>query len=134
MPLTGLIQSNRVYLPAESVDLAATYLVAVGISRVQGYAPVSCYLNDDRLRMAVKFQPMPHDDSQWTIVTQTVAPEWTGVPLTVKVVELGHGSKGHRRDRKGHRHDRKGQRHWANRAVSFTMDQPFFIVDCAECL
>src|SRR6188768_3602974 len=81
--MKGLIKDGRIYLSVDDF-LNKEYVVAVGISHIQDYAPISFYLNFDKFRnLSVKFANSPHEKKTCQIEINKTGPEWTGIPFYI---------------------------------------------------
>jgi hypothetical protein len=91
--MTSILKEGKIYLKKD-IFLGNEYVLAIGISKIQGYIPISFYINFEQLQnTSIKFSEKNIDGSDGSenccyIYSNQIGQVWTGVPYEVKVVDL----------------------------------------------
>ena len=86
--MVGFLEEGHVYL-RKDVFINNEYVMAIGVSKIQGYVPISFYLNFNQLRnTSVKFVENPNDVHSCLLYYNRLEPVWTGGPFSVPIVDI----------------------------------------------
>lgn len=84
--MKGLVKGSSIYLKKDDF-IDREFVMAIGISRIQGYVPISFYLNIEKFHnISMKFKIKDNEKNKCEIHFNRLIPVWTGVPFLTDIV------------------------------------------------
>ena len=86
--MNSLIKKEKIYIKLDDY-IDHQYLVAVGINKIQGYSPISFYLNLGQFKnMAIRIKRVIDEDKYCELYYNQTGDKWTGSPYILDIEEI----------------------------------------------